>query len=299
MTNTVATSGLRLILGGNVFGWTIDEATSFAVLDCFVAHGGRMIDTADAYSAWVPGHDGGESERVIGSWMKARGNRDQVMIATKTGMMGDPGRLAPERTAAACDHSLARLQTDYIDLYYAHQDDDVTPQEAVAAGFDALINAGKLRSLGASNFTADRLESALALGTPYTVVQPEYSLVRRDKFEGALQTTCVNAGLAVYCFYGLAAGYLTGKYRNPELGKGARSGSVSRYQTPQGEAKLAVMDQIAADTGATLAQIAIAWILAQPGITAPITSATSVSQLEEIIAATRLTLSDEQLARLG
>lgn len=294
-----ATRDLRLVLGGNVFGWTIDEATSFTVLDAFVAHGGRMIDTADVYSAWVPGHDGGESERVIGNWMKARGNRDAVMIATKTGMMGDPGRLSPERTAAACDRSLARLQTDYIDLYYAHQDDDVTPQADVARGFDALIKAGKVRSLGASNFTAERLESALAVGTAYQVLQPEYSLVRRALFEGALQATCARADIAVYSFYGLAAGYLTGKYRDPAKAKAARSSTVARYQTPEGEAILAVMDGIAEETGATLAQIAIAWLIAQPGITAPITSVTSVAQLDEIVAATKLTLSADQLARLS
>ncbi len=299
MSNNPAIGGIRLVLGGNVFGWTIDEATSFAILDAFVAAGGKMIDTADAYSVWVPGHNGGESERVIGNWMKARGNRDQVIIATKTGMLGDPGRLAPARTMAACEGSLARLQTDYIDLFYAHQDDDVTPQADVAAGFDALIQSGKVQTLGASNFTADRLESALALGTPYRVVQPEYSLVARTKFEGTLQAACAQADIDVFSFYGLAAGYLTGKYRNPDLGTTQRSGSVSRYQTPEGEAKLAVMDQIAAETGASLAQIAIAWVLAQPGITAPITSATSLNQLAEIIAATRLTLTPDQLARLG
>jgi aryl-alcohol dehydrogenase-like predicted oxidoreductase len=294
-----AIGGIRLVLGGNVFGWTADEAASFAILDAFVAAGGRMIDTADAYSVWVPGHDGGESERVIGRWMRARGNRDQVLLATKTGMLGGPGALSPERTAAACDASLARLQTDYIDLYYAHRDDDLTPQSEVAAGFAALEKAGKIRASGASNFTADRLETARRAGSIYRVVQPEYHLLRRDVLEGALQSFCAEADMAVCNFYSLAAGYLTGKYRNIKSGTTERSRSVARYDTPKGAALLSVMDQIAAETGATLAQIAIAWVLAQPGITAPITSATSVAQLEELIAATELELSADQLARLS
>jgi aryl-alcohol dehydrogenase-like predicted oxidoreductase len=296
ISNNPAIGGIRLVLGGNVFGWTADEATSFAILDGFVAAGGRMIDTADVYSVWVPGHDGGESERVIGRWMKARGNRDQVLIATKTGMMGG---LGPDRVLTACDASLARLQTDYIDLYYTHKDDADTPQEAVAGGLAKLVEAGKVRVLGASNFSAERLDSALDVGTNYQVVQPEFSLVRRDLFEGALQARCARADIAVLSFYTLAAGYLTGKYRTTDLSKTARASSVSRYETPEGLAKLAVMDQIAGETGATLAQIAIAWVLAQPGITAPITSATSVAQLEELVAATKLELSADQLARLS
>jgi aryl-alcohol dehydrogenase-like predicted oxidoreductase len=299
ISDNPAIGGIRLVLGGNVFGWTADEATSFSILDAFVAAGGRMIDTADAYSAWVPGHKGGESERVIGKWMKARGNRAQILLATKTGMLGGPGALSPDRTTPACDASLARLQTDYVDLFYAHKDDEVTPQRDVAAGFEALEKAGKIRVSGASNFTAERLESALESGASYRVVQPLYNLLRRDVLEGSLQAACVAADIAVLNFYSLAAGFLTGKYRNPNLGKTARSGSIAQYDTPKGAVLLAVMDQIAAETGATLAQIAVAWVLAQPGITAPIASATSVAQLEELIAATDLYLSTDQLARLS
>ncbi|WP_339346776.1 aldo/keto reductase [uncultured Sphingomonas sp.] len=295
-----------LVLGGNVFGWTADRATSFAVLDAFVDGGGTMIDTADVYSAWVPGHSGGESETVIGEWLKAGGKRDKVLIATKVGMLpGDGGeKLAPARIVAACDASLRRLGTDRIDLYFAHQDDDAQPQDAVAEAFATLVAAGKVRVLGASNFHAARLKSAVetarAAGLPhYQVLQPEYNLVSRHKFEGELQDYCVVENIGVVPYYGLASGFLTGKYRSrDDLGKSVRGGRLADLLEGKGTAVLAAMDAVAQESGATLAQVALAWLTAQPGVTAPIASATSVAQLEELMGAMTLTLGDEQLARL-
>ena len=295
-----------LVLGGNVFGWTADKAASFAVLDAFVAGGGVMIDTADVYSAWVPGHRGGESETVIGEWLRQSGKRDQVLIATKVGMLpGESGeKLAPVRIAAACDASLRRLGVDRIDLYYAHQDDEAVPQEAYLAAFAQLVRAGKVAVLGASNFTAARLrmanEIARANDLPrFDVLQPEYNLVSRVKFEGELQDYCVEADVAALPYYGLASGFLTGKYRSDaDLGKSVRGTRMTDLLAGKGPAVLAAMDQIAGETGATLAQIALAWLVAQPGIAAPIASATSAEQTEELLPAMTLTLSENQLARL-
>jgi aryl-alcohol dehydrogenase-like predicted oxidoreductase len=295
-----------LILGGNVFGWTADQDTSFAVLDAFVAGGGTMIDTADVYSAWVPGHKGGESESVIGAWLKASGKREQVQIATKVGMLpGDGGeKLAPARIAAACDASLQRLGVETIDLYFAHQDDDAVAQEDALAAFAKLIDAGKVRALGASNFHAARLKSAndaaTAHGLPhYHVLQPEYNLVSRHKFEGQLQDYCVEHNIGVVPYYGLASGYLTGKYRSAaDFGKSVRGGRMQAFMDGTGPAVLDAMDAIAEETGASLAQIALAWRAAQPGVTAPIASATSVAQVEELIGAMDLTLSTDQIDRL-
>jgi len=295
-----------LILGGNVFGWTADKATSFAVLDAFVAGGGTMIDTADVYSAWVPGHKGGESENVIGEWLKTSGKRDKVQIATKVGMLPGEGgeKLAPARIAAACDASLKRLGIDCIDLYYAHQDDDETPQEAALEAFGRLVTAGKVRVLGASNFHAARLksanEAARAAGLPhYQALQPEYNLVSRHKFEGELQDYCVEHNIGVLPYYSLANGFLTGKYRSADdLGKSIRGSRVTALLEGKGKPVLAALDAIAAETGATLAQISLAWVAAQPGLTAPIASATSVAQLEELLPAMDLELSADQLERL-
>ena len=295
-----------LVLGGNVFGWTADRAASFAVLDAFVAGGGTMIDTADVYSAWVPGHRGGESESMIGEWLKASGKRDAVLIATKVGMLpGDGGeKLAPARIAAACEASLKRLGTDRIDLYFAHQDDDAVPQDAVLEAFGKLVAAGKVRVLGASNFSAERLASANAIaaaaGTPrYEVLQPEYNLVSRDKFAGPLQDYCVEHEVGAVPYYGLASGFLTGKYRSADdLGKSVRGSRMGALLDGKGAAVLGAMDAVAAETGATLAQIALAWLIAQPGVTAPIASATSAAQLDELLPAMDLTLSPDQLARL-
>jgi aryl-alcohol dehydrogenase-like predicted oxidoreductase len=295
-----------LVLGGNVFGWTADRDASFAVLDAFVAGGGTMIDTADVYSAWVPGHQGGESEKMIGEWMKASGKRGDVLIATKVGMLPGEGgeKLAPARIAAACDASLQRLGVDTIDLYFAHQDDDAVAQEDALAAFGKLIDAGKIRALGASNFHATRLKSAndaaKAHGLPhYHVLQPEYNLVSRHKFEGELQDYCVVNNIGVVPYYGLASGFLTGKYRSADdLGQSVRGGRMGELLESKKDV-LAAMDAVAADTGASLAQIALAWVAAQPGVTAPIASATSVKQVEDLLGAIALELSDEQLERLS
>jgi aryl-alcohol dehydrogenase-like predicted oxidoreductase len=295
-----------LVLGGNVFGWTADQTTSFAVLDAFVAGGGTMIDTADAYSAWVPGHSGGESESVIGAWLKHSGKRDQVQIASKVGMLpGDGGeKLAPARIAAACDASLRRLGVETIDLYFAHQDDEAVPQEEVLAAFGKLVDAGKIRALGASNFHARRLKSANDVAREmdlprYHVLQPEYNLVSRHKFEGELQSFCVENNIGVVPYYGLASGFLTGKYRNADdFSKSVRGGRMQEFLDGNGPAVLAAMDSIAEETGASLAQIALAWLKEQPAVTAPIASATSVEQVEDLLGAMSLTLTTEQLDRL-
>lgn len=296
-----------LVLGGNVFGWTADKAKSFAVLDAFVAGGGTMIDTADVYSAWVPGHKGGESESVIGEWLKASGKRAGVLIATKVGMLPGEGgeKLAPARIAAACDASLKRLGVETIDLYFAHQDDDAVAQEDALAAFAKLIDAGKVRALGASNFHAARLKSAhdaaKAHGLPhYQVLQPEYNLVSRHSYEGELQDYCVTNNIGVVPYYGLASGFLTGKYRSKDdLGKSVRGGRMVELLEGKGTAVLAALDAVAAETGASLAQIALAWLAAQSGITAPIASATSVAQVEELLGSITLELSADQLDRLS
>jgi len=295
-----------LVLGGNVFGWTADKATSFAILDRFAERGGGMIDTADVYSAWVPGHKGGESESVIGEWLKASGKRDKVLIATKVGMLPGEGgeKLAPARIAAAVEASLTRLGTDRIDLYFAHQDDESVPQDAVAEAFAKLVAAGKVRVLGASNFHAARLKSAIETaqkaGLPhYQVLQPEYNLVSRHKFEGELEDLCITHNVGVVPYYGLASGFLTGKYRSEaDLGKSVRGGRMTELLKGRGAAVLAAMDQVAAETGATLAQIALAWLAAQDGVTAPIASATSVAQLDELLDSRELVLTTVQVDKL-
>ena len=295
-----------LVLGGNVFGWTADRTASFAVLDAFVAGGGTMIDTADVYSAWVDGHAGGESETMIGEWLRATGKRDQVLIATKVGMLPGEGgeKLAPARIISACDASLQRLGTDRIDLYFAHQDDDAVSQDAVLEAFGRLIDAGKIRVLGASNFGAMRLKSALdvaaAASLPrYHVLQPEYNLVSRHRFEGQLQDLCVVENIGVIPYYGLASGFLTGKYRTAaDLGKSVRGGRMGDLLQGKGADVLGAMDDISHETGASLAQIALAWLMAQPGVTAPIASATTPAQMEDLIGAMTLVLDEDQLARL-
>lgn len=296
-----------LVLGTNVMGWTADKATSFAVLDAFVAGGGTMIDTADVYSRWIEGHEGGESETIIGEWLKASGKRDQVIVATKVGMLDGEGgtKLAPARIAAACEASLKRLQTDRIDLYFAHQDDEDTPQEDYLAAFGKLVDAGKVRVIGASNFGAMRLKAARDLANAkslpcFHALENEYNLISRHKYEGELEDYCVEHNIGVTPYYGLASGFLTGKYRSKDdLKKSARGGRVEQFlDDPKAMAVLGVMDEVAEETGATLAQISLAWIAAQDGITAPIASATSVDQLEELIGSIDLELSEDQLTRL-
>lgn len=291
-----------LVLGGNVFGWTADRATSFAVLDAFVGAGGTMIDTADVYSAWVDGHKGGESETVIGEWLKQSGKRDDVLIATKVGMM--PGGLQPETISRAVEGSLKRLGTDRIDLYFAHKDDAETPIDAALEAFSRLIDAGKVRSIGASNYSAMRLKAALdtakASSLPhYTVLQPEYNLVSRTGFEGELQDLAVTQNIGVIPYYGLASGFLTGKYRSADdFGKSVRGGGMAKLLEGKGGKVLAEMDAVAAETGATLAQIALAWLAAQEGVTAPIASATSVDQVTELMGYLSVDLSRDQIDRL-
>ncbi|SFO17083.1 aldo/keto reductase [Sphingomonas sp. OK281] len=295
-----------LVLGGNVFGWTADRAASFAVLDAFVAGGGTMIDTADVYSAWVDGHRGGESESMIGEWLKASGKRDDVLIATKVGMLPGEGgeKLAPARIAAAAEASLKRLGTDRIDLYYAHQDDDSQTQEAVLEAFGKLVDAGKVRVIGASNFHAARLKSAVEAAKTsdlprYHVLQPEYNLVSRTKFEGELQDYCVTENIGVLPYYGLASGFLTGKYRTKDdLGQSVRGGRMGELLEGSGKAVLDAMDSVVEATGATHAQVALAWLIAQPGVTAPIASATSVKQVEDLLPAMTLELSKDQIDAL-
>jgi len=299
-------SGLSIrpfVFGGNVFGMTADQKASFAILDRFVERGGGMIDTADVYSAWVPGHKGGESETMMGQWLKASGARDKVLIATKVGMM--PGGLKPDRIREAVQGSLDRLGVDVIDLYFAHKDDPDVPLDEVLGAFAELVDAGRVRAIGASNYSAERLGEALRtadeLGLPrFTVVQPELNLLDRAQYEGALQTLCIDEGLGVITYFSLASGYLSGKYRSADdLGKSPRGASVKAYLEGKGPAMLAAIDRIAGETGATLSQIALAWVAAQPGVTAPIASATSVGQLDEILASEALTLTAEQLAALN
>lgn len=294
----------KLCLGGNVFGWTADRAASFAVLDAFVDAGGTLIDTADAYSAWIPGHKGGESESMIGDWLKSNGKK--IGIATKVGMLPGPAgeKLVPAWIAEACDASLRRLGVEQIALYYAHQDDDATPQDVYMEAFAKLVTAGKVAVLGASNFRAARLKSAneiarAAGGPHFEVLQPEYNLVSRHKFEGELQDYCVEYNIGVLPYYSLASGFLTGKYRSADdLGKSVRGGRMTAYLEGKGVPVLKAIDEVAGETGATLAQIALAWLAAQPGVTAPIASATSVAQLQELLPAMDLTLSADQLDKL-
>jgi aryl-alcohol dehydrogenase-like predicted oxidoreductase len=293
-----------LMLGGNVFGWTADETTSHAILDAFVAGGFNAIDTADVYSGWVPGHRGGESETVIGTWLKARGRRDDVVIATKVGMWPAQPGLSAANIVAACEGSLKRLQTDYIDLYQSHRDDADTPQDETAEAFGRLVKAGKARAIGASNFDAARLGSALKTaadqGLPrYDTLQPAYNLVDRA-IEGPLQQLCVDQDVAIISYYGLASGFLTGKYRSAaDLGKSPRgAGARKHLESERGQAVLAALDVVSAELAATPAQVALAWVMARPAVAAPIASATSLDQLEELMGAARLTLDAGQIARL-
>ncbi len=306
----VGTSGLAvapLVLGGNVFGWTArDQKVNFAVLDAFVGGGGTMIDTADAYSVFVPGNRGGESESVLGEWLHSRGRRAAVQIATKVGALAGEGGtgLAPKRILAALEASLRRLQTDYVDLYYAHVDDPNTPLEAVLETFDRLVSEGKVRAIAASNFAADRLAASLRTSESlslqrYQALQPPYNLLERGKYEGDLQRVCIENGIAVFPYFGLASGFLTGKYRTEEDVRGGRAMAVGKYMNSRGLAVLSALDEITAATGATPAQISLAWRRKQPGVTAPIASATSVQQVEEALGSMRLELSAEQLATLA
>jgi len=292
-----------LVLGGNVFGWTADEARSHAILDAFVAGGGNCIDTADVYSVWIPGHHGGEYETVIGSWLARRGRRDDVVLATKVGMQMAPDRkgLSRAHILRSAEESLRRLQTDYIDLYFSHQDDGTLGVEEPLRAYEQLVRDGKVRAIGASNFGAARLRDALhAIGLPrYEVLQPHYNLLERADFESELQPLCLAEGIGVVCYFALASGYLTGKYRSAaDLAQSARGMGVKRYLSGKGPAVLQALDTVAADLRATPAQVALAWLMAQPGVTAPIASATSTQQLQELLGAVTLQPSAAHLALL-
>lgn len=302
-------SGLQvapIALGGNVFGWSADEKTSFALLDAFVEAGFNLIDTADVYPAWVPGNRGGESETIIGRWLKRSGKRQNVLIATKVGKWAERPGLSADNINQAVEDSLRRLQIDTIDLYQAHEDDESVPLEETLGAFARLIAQGKVRAIGASNYSAARLREALQVSADYHLpryetLQPEYNLYDRSGYETALEPLVCEQGLGVISYYALASGFLSGKYRtagdaSQSSARGAKV--VARYLNPRGLRILAALDDVAASHTATPAQVALAWLIARPGITAPIVSATGVAQLHEVLAAARLVLSAAQIAQL-
>lgn len=294
-----------LAFGGNVFGWSVGEQRAFELLDAFVDAGGNLIDTADVYPAWVPGNRGGESETIIGKWLKRSGKRERVVLATKVGKWATQPGLSPVNIRQAVDGSLKRLQVDCIDLYLAHQDDASVPLADTLGAFARLIEAGKVRAIGASNFGAarfaDALEASQRHGLPrYECLQPEYNLLRRGGYEKELEPLVRRENIGVISYYALASGFLSGKYRSgADLAKSsARGGAVKRFLNPRGLQVLAALDAVAAAHGATPAQVALAWLIARPGLTAPIVSATSVEQLHELFGATSLQLSDNEIAQL-
>jgi aryl-alcohol dehydrogenase-like predicted oxidoreductase len=297
----------KLCLGGNVFGWTADEATSFTLLDAWVDAGMNFIDTADVYSRWAPGHSGGESETVIGKWLKTSGKRDKIVLATKVGKdMGD-GKigLAPAYIRSAVEASLKRLQTDVIDLYQSHDDDPSVPLADTLGAYADLIKAGKVRAIGASNFSAARLSEALAVSAAhelprYECLQPLYNLVEQPAFETELEAVCVQHGIGVINFFGLARGFLTGKYRSEaDLAKSPRGQGVKQYLNPHGLRVLDALDSVAQRLNATPAQVALAWQIARPSVTAPIASATSLAQLADLVAAAQLALDADAIGTLN
>ena len=299
-----------LIFGGNVFGWTADEAMSFKLLDAFVDAGLNVIDTADVYSMWIPGNQGGESETIIGKWLKQSGKRDKVLITTKVGVdinvkqMPGEINLKKEYILAEVEDSLRRLQIDCIDIYMAHRDDENTPLEESLAAFDQLLRDGKVRSIGASNYEADRLAQALQVSADngygrYETLQPCYNLYDRNSYEGALQDVCVKEEIGVITYFSLACGFLTGKYRTEkDLENRPRAYRVKEMMNDRGMRILQALDQVASESGASQAQVSLAWVMAQPGIAAPIASATNLEQLEELVGAANLQLSAEAVATL-
>jgi aryl-alcohol dehydrogenase-like predicted oxidoreductase len=303
-------SGLEispLVFGRNVFGWTVDEATSGKLLSAFVAGGFNAIDTADTYSRWVPGHAGGESETIIGKWMKQSQNRDKVIVATKVGMEMGPGRkgLSKSYILRSAEDSLRRLQTDYIDLYQSHTDDTATPFEETLGAYAELIQQGKVRAIGASNYKADRFAAALAvskkIGLPsYQSLQPNYNLYQRADYEVALEPLCQKEGLGVINYFPLASGFLSGKYRSEaDLGKSARGQGVRKYLNERGFRILQALDQVAQKYSATPARVSLAWLLARPSITAPIVSATTLEQLNDLTASVELKLDQPSIQLLN
>jgi aryl-alcohol dehydrogenase-like predicted oxidoreductase len=302
-------SGLEvfpLAFGGNVFGWTVDEAMSFKLLDAFVGSGFNFIDTADVYSKWVPGNRGGESETILGKWLKRPGNRNKVFLATKVGMEMGPNKKGLSRSyiMLAVEDSLKRLQTDYIDLYQSHTDDPETPLEETFETYARLIQQGKVRAIGASNFGAERLLRALEIsrqgGYPsYQSLQPLYNLYDRADYETKLETMCREKGLGVITYYSLASGFLTGKYRSEkDMSKSPRGQRAGKYLNERGRRILEALDRVAKERGSTPAAVSLAWLIARPGITAPIASATSLEQLQELMAAPKLELSPSEIELL-
>ncbi|MBK3555659.1 aldo/keto reductase [Streptomyces sp. MBT56] len=303
----LGTSGLQvfpLALGGNVFGWTADEEQSFAVLDAYVAAGGNFIDTADAYSAWVEGNHGGESETVIGKWLASRSNRSDIVVATKAGAHPDFRGLSAATIKGAAEASLRRLGTDHIDLYYTHFDDENVPVEEIITALDQLVKDGKVRHIAASNISPERLAASLAFSereglARYVALQPHYNLVSRSTYEGALQDTAAAAGLAAVPYYALASGFLTGKYRPGTTVESARSTKAGGHlESEQGRKVLAALDQVAGERNAELATVALAWLAARPTVAAPIASARTVEQLPALVAVADLRLTDRELALL-
>lgn len=292
-----------LVLGGNVFGWTVDEKTGFAILDAFVEEGFTAIDTAEGYPNWVPGNPPGLSETIIGKWLKARGNRSSVHIFTKVNSANQPGGLAADRIAASFDKSLERLQTDYVDVYFSHWPDPETSHEETLGAYDPMVRAGKVRSVGASNYTADMVraahETSVIKSLPrYEVLQPRFNLYDRAEFE-ALGDVVAENEIGTVVYYSLASGFLTGKYRSKaDFGKSARGGGIEHYMDRKGEAILAALDKVAKQNDATPAEVSLAWLVAQPGVTAPIASASSVEQVKSLARGVRLKLSEDDLALL-
>ena len=293
-----------IVFGGNVFGWTADEATSHRLLDAYVASGGTMVDTADAYSAWVPGNVGGESETIIGSWLAKGGRRDDLLIATKVAKLAARKGLTRANIIAACDDSLRRLGTDHIDLYYAHEDDPSVPMDEVVMAFADLVTAGKVRFLGASNFTPERLrealDSAAALGVPgYVAYQGQYNLVERADYEGAMRDLLAERGIASFPYYGLARGFLTGKYRSADdVVDSPRAAGAKAYCTPRGLAIVDVLATIAADRGVSIGAVALTWLAARPTVTGAIASARDLDQWAQIAPAMTLDLAPAETAAL-
>jgi len=294
-----------LALGGNVFGWTADEAQSFAVLDAYVAAGGDFIDTADVYSAWAPGNSGGESETILGSWLARRGRRDDVVVATKVGSHPELRGLRPETIRKGVEESLRRLGTDYIDVYYTHRDDTSVPVEEIVSTLDALVKEGKVRVLGASNISPERLAASLEFAereglARYELLQPEYNLMTRDAYEGPLADVVAEHGLSAAPYYGLASGFLTGKYRPGGAPvDSARAGRAAEYLAePRGVKVLAALDEVAAAHRAEVATVALAWLAAQPTVAAPIASARTTEQLPALTAVAGLELTEAEVAEL-
>lgn len=293
-----------LALGGNVFGWTADEKTSFAILDAYAAAGGNFVDTADVYSAWVPGNSGGESETIIGRWLSTRGNRGEMIVATKVGMHPKFSGLSPTTIRTALEESLRRLQTDYIDLYFAHQDDENTPLEETLRAFDQLVQNGKVRYVAASNYSAARLQEALSISdraglVRYVALQQHYNLVERDKYEGELANVVAREGLSSVPYFPLASGFLTGKYRPGAKVDSQRAERAGAYLNDKGIKILAVLDEVAAAHDVSAAAVALAWLAAQPTVAVPIASARTPEQLSDLLQVADLKLSKSEIQRLS